>query len=193
MRPPRKTSEERGLGFLRTRARRDGYQHLLLSSLLPVSNVCSSIPVPVPLLPPPPSLGTGSGFLWDSSGHVITNAHVLRSNPSSISVTILTPSSQRPGDYSRETFKATVLGKDEDKDVAVLQLPTVNPTTGRRVSYPGISRPHGSFTDGGAEEGSIPPLPLRVGQTAIAIGNPFGLDHSLSVGVVSGLSRSVRR
>ena len=139
------------------------------------------------------SLGTGSGFLWDSKGHVITNAHVLRSNPSSISVTILSPDPRRKEQYTRETFKATVLGKDEDKDVAVLQLPSTSPKTGLKVVYPGISRPHGSFTSGGAEEGSIPPLPLRVGQTAVAIGNPFGLDHSLSVGVVSGLSRSVRR
>ena len=130
-------------------------------------------------------LGTGSGFVWDDFGHVVTNFHVIRqANPDSIAVTVIQP------DGERVTVKGTIVGVDEDKDIAVLKLPLLDPNR-RSYNWAPISRPHGSFSPNGAEN-VIPRLPLCVGQTAVAIGNPYGLDHSLSVGVVSGLNREVR-
>lgn len=130
-------------------------------------------------------MGTGSGFVWDDFGHVVTNFHVIRqANQDSIAVTVIQPSGERV------TVKGTVVGIDEDKDVAVLKLPLLDPLR-KSYNWVPISRPHGSFSPNGAEN-VIPRLPLVVGQTAVAIGNPYGLDHSLSVGVVSGLNREVR-
>ncbi|GMH59393.1 hypothetical protein TrST_g14327 [Triparma strigata] len=140
------------------------------------------------------ALGTGSGFIWDSSGHVITNYHVIRrADLNNINVAILspkTPSNDRDSEFKRTVYKATLVGYDEDKDIAVLQLPPLS-SLGKKNAWETISRAHGSFSSLGSEN-SIPPIPLRVGQTALAIGNPFGLDHSLSVGVISGLGREVR-
>ena len=140
------------------------------------------------------ALGTGSGFIWDSSGHVITNYHVIRrADLNNINVAILspkTPSNDRDSEFKRTVYKATLVGYDEDKDIAVLQLPLLS-SLGKKNAWETISRAHGSFSSLGSEN-SIPPIPLRVGQTALAIGNPFGLDHSLSVGVISGLGREVR-
>jgi S1-C subfamily serine protease len=75
-------------------------------------------------------------------------------------------------DYVRSVYKATVVGVDPGKDVAILKLEAP-----REVLYP-ISV--------GTSKG------LRVGQAAMAIGNPFGLDHTLTVGVISGLGREVK-
>jgi S1-C subfamily serine protease len=116
---------------------------------------------------------TGSGFVWDQEGHIVTNYHVLGVPPSDII-------SSSFGEYmvsfvnkdgSREGIKATVRGVDADKDVAVLRLSSL-PRTFKCIDV-------GSSED------------LRVGQIALAIGNPFGLDQTLTVGVVSGLGRQV--
>ncbi len=132
-------------------------------------------------------LGTGSGIIWDSKGHVVTNYHVVRdADKGRIKVVLLTPDGGTKGGVRREVIKADLVGVDVDKDIAVLKLPNDN---GRKYSE--IKRAHGSFSERGTEN-SVPAIPLRVGQAAVAIGNPFGLDHSLSVGVVSGLGREVR-
>ena len=104
--------------------------------------------------------GTGSGFVWDEQGRVVTNYHVIR-GAQEAEVRL---SDQR-------SFRAKLVGYSADHDIAVLQIdvPTALP--------PPI--PVGSSED------------LRVGQTVLAIGNPFGLDHTLTTGIVSALSRSI--
>jgi S1-C subfamily serine protease len=113
--------------------------------------------------------GTGSGFVWDSDGHVVTNYHVienaLRSRGGGIKVTL---------QNCAESFSAEVVGAEPDKDLAVLKLKLSR--SDRDVLAP-ISV--GSSSD------------LVVGQKVLAIGNPFGLDHTLTVGVVSALGREV--
>ena len=162
-------------------------------------------------------LGAGSGFVWDDKGHIVTNYHVIR-NAKSAQVAILTklvPEDEANNDknkklkkqsspspsiaqrkaqkeemmngeslvsrrnasssitsYTRRVFKARVIGVDPGKDIAVL-----------KVDAP-------VFDLHPIEVGSS--QNLHVGQTAMAIGNPFGLDHTLTVGVISGMGREVR-
>ena len=109
--------------------------------------------------------GTGSGFFWDVQGHVVTNYHVIKdAKRAKVSVTLT--------DGRWKTFDAKVVGTDPDKDVAVLSLDL--------QGLPVLPVKPGTSSN------------LRVGQSVFAIGNPFGLDHSLSTGVVSGLGREVR-
>ena len=105
---------------------------------------------------------TGTGFVWDAAGHVVTNNHVVEAatkGGGSISVRLA----------SGEVVGARVVGTAPSYDLAVLQL-------GRVAKMP-------------------PPLAvgtsadLKVGQSAFAIGNPFGLDHTLTTGVISALQR----
>lgn len=108
--------------------------------------------------------GVGSGFVWDKAGHIVTNAHVI-SNATDVKVTL----------FDQSTYKAKVIGKDREKDVAVLQLldvPRAKAAQLRPVTL-------GSSSD------------LLVGQQVYAIGNPFGLDQSMSRGIVSGLGREL--
>ena len=104
--------------------------------------------------------GTGSGFIWDRHGHIITNYHVLQ-GASEIRIRF---SDQR-------TFNAVLVGASPDHDIAVLRMSLV-------TNMP-------------------PPLPvgtshdLKVGQMTYAIGNPFGLDQTLTTGIVSALDRSL--
>lgn len=104
--------------------------------------------------------GSGSGFVWDKDGHIVTNYHVIR-GASDLRVTL--------GDQT--TYEANVIGYDQDKDVAVLHIDA--PQSQLRPI------PVGSSTD------------LLVGQKVYAIGNPFGLDHTLTTGVISGLRREI--
>ena len=104
--------------------------------------------------------GTGSGFIWDDQGHIITNYHVLQ-GVSAVSIRL---SDQR-------TFNASLIGVSPDHDLAVLRIPmTMN------MPKP---IPIGTSHD------------LQVGQTTYAIGNPFGLDQTLTTGIVSALNRSL--
>ena len=103
--------------------------------------------------------GSGSGFVWDGEGHIVTNYHVIAS---ASAITVVTA--------DRAEHKATVVGVDEDHDLAVLQI------KGAAALRP---------IPLGASNG------LRVGQRVLAIGNPFGLDHTLTTGVVSALGRSI--
>jgi S1-C subfamily serine protease len=105
--------------------------------------------------------GTGSGFVWDQDGHIVTNFHVV-ANGDRASVTL----------NDNSTYPATIIGKAPDKDIAVLHID--------------------------APPQKLLPLPigqsatLKVGQTVLAIGNPFGLDQTLTTGVVSGLGREIK-
>ena len=105
--------------------------------------------------------GTGSGFIWDDKGHIVTNYHVVR-NADKLAITL----------KNGQTLDAKRVGVDPRKDLAVLK---VNPK----------HLPKSGFSSWVALSSQ-----LRVGQKAIAIGNPFGLDHTLTVGAISALNRS---
>jgi S1-C subfamily serine protease len=104
--------------------------------------------------------GSGSGFIWDTDGHVVTNFHVVK-DAGSLSVTL----------YDHRTLDAEVVGVESRKDIAVLKL----------VNGPKDLRPIQ------VQRG----LKLLVGQKALAIGNPFGLDQTLTTGVISALGRDL--
>ena len=103
--------------------------------------------------------GSGSGFVWDEVGHVVTNFHVVQ-DADSLKVTL--------GDVE---YDATVLGKARDQDIAVLKVEPRGRLAPIRL---------------GASAG------LEVGQKVYAIGNPFGLDYSLTKGIVSALGRTIQ-
>jgi len=105
--------------------------------------------------------GTGSGFLWDEQGHVVTNYHVIE-QAQELEVTL----------SDNSTHKAEVVGLAPEKDLAVLRLLT-HPAELRPI-------PLGTSAD------------LQVGQQVLAIGNPFGLDQTLTTGVVSALGREIQ-
>lgn len=106
-------------------------------------------------------LGSGSGFVWDTDGHIVTNNHVV-AGASIIEVVF--------ADKSRA--RARIVGTDEDADVAVIRVQNV-------------------------PAGKLFPLEMgdssqvRVGQRVIAIGNPFGLVGTMTVGIVSGIGRTL--
>jgi serine protease Do len=104
--------------------------------------------------------GEGSGFVWDSDGHVITNDHVV-SGADKLQVVFA----------DGTTVDADLVGTDPDGDIAVLK---VDPSLTTLVPV---------------EQGSM--ASVRVGDQAIAIGNPFGFEGTMTVGVVSALGRSI--
>ncbi|MBB4079289.1 S1-C subfamily serine protease [Lewinella aquimaris] len=107
--------------------------------------------------------GSGSGFVWDRQGHVITNFHVINgANTSSIAVTL----------SNGKTYNARVVGFEKEKDLAVLKIDA----TAAELQP--------------IEVGSS--QNIRVGQAVYAIGNPFGLDQTLTTGIVSALDREIR-
>jgi S1-C subfamily serine protease len=105
--------------------------------------------------------GQGSGFVWDNEGHIVTNFHVVQGGNSFV-VTFHNDQKQ---------YRATIVGATPEKDIAVLKL----------------------------EEKPAKLLPvaigksknLQVGQYSFAIGSPFGLDYTLTTGVVSALGRKI--
>ena len=104
--------------------------------------------------------GTGSGFIWDQQGRIVTNYHVI-SDASRLEVTL--------ADHS--AWKAVLVGAAPDRDIAVLQISA--PSDKLRPLALGESKN------------------LLVGQKVFAIGNPFGLDQTLTTGVVSALGREI--
>lgn len=105
--------------------------------------------------------GSGSGFVWDYDGHIITNYHVIQ-GADRATVTL--------GD--RSTWKAIPVGVAPEKDLAVLRIEAP-----RDLLRP---MPVGTSDD------------LQVGQSVYAIGNPFGLDQTLTTGIVSALGREIK-
>ncbi|RMG39734.1 MAG: PDZ domain-containing protein [Candidatus Dadabacteria bacterium] len=104
--------------------------------------------------------GTGSGFIWDKKGHVVTNFHVIQ-DAQAAEVTL--------ADHSN--WKASLVGVEVDKDLAVLKIDA--PADKLQPVKVGSS------------------ASLRVGQSVYAIGNPFGFDHTLTTGIISGLGREI--
>ena len=104
--------------------------------------------------------GTGSGFVWDEQGHIVTNYHVI-ANASEYIVTLA----------DQRRFPARLVGQSAAHDLAVL-----------KIDVP--EDPPPPVTVGSSHD-------LRVGQTVLAIGNPFGFDHTLTTGVISALDREI--
>ncbi|MBM3297495.1 MAG: trypsin-like serine protease [Candidatus Aminicenantes bacterium] len=105
--------------------------------------------------------GSGSGFVWDRSGHIVTNAHVI--DEGDIFNITLPDQQQR---------RARLVGKEPNKDIAVLKVE--GDLSGLSPLRVGSSRA------------------LEVGQKVVAIGNPFGFDHTVTTGIVSALGRSIK-
>jgi S1-C subfamily serine protease len=107
-----------------------------------------------------PSASSGSGFVWDTEGHIVTNNHVVED-----------------GDVIRVNFfdgrsvVADLVGADADSDLAVL-----------KVDLPAEELVPISVSDS---------TQIKVGQIAVAIGNPFNLQSSMTTGIVSGIGRSL--
>jgi S1-C subfamily serine protease len=105
--------------------------------------------------------GTGSGFVWDDAGHVVTNFHVVQ-GASSAKVTL--------ADHS--TYDADLVGVAPNQDLAVLRIKAPRD---KLAAIPWIGKSEG----------------LNVGQRVFAIGNPFGLDQTLTTGIISALGRTI--
>ena len=108
-----------------------------------------------------PERGTGSGFIVDDRGHILTNNHVVE-NAESLEVTLA----------DKSKVSAKLVGRDSNNDLAILRI-----NVPREKLFP--------LKLGDSSQ-------LQVGQMAIAIGNPFGLDRTVTRGVVSALGRSLR-
>uniref|UniRef100_A0A5B7A776 PDZ domain-containing protein n=1 Tax=Davidia involucrata TaxID=16924 RepID=A0A5B7A776_DAVIN len=117
--------------------------------------------------------GNGSGVVWDGQGHIVTNYHVignsLSRNPSRGQVVARVNILASEG--VQKNFEGKLIGADRAKDLAVLKVEASEE----------LLRP----TKVGQSSS------LRVGQQCLAIGNPFGFDHTLTVGVISGLNRDI--
>ena len=105
--------------------------------------------------------GSGTGFVWDKSGLIVTNFHVVQ-GANKITIEL----------QSNKSYQASVVGTAPEKDIALLKID--------------------------APEEDLQPLPLgdsddlAVGRKVLAIGNPFALDTTLTVGVVSALGREIK-
>ncbi|KTD02140.1 trypsin-like peptidase domain-containing protein [Fluoribacter gormanii] len=108
--------------------------------------------------------GAGSGIVWNNSGYIVTNYHVIK-GADKLAITL-----------GNLTVPAKVVGAEPRKDIAVLKIESPQALALLKEFKP--------FEVVHLHE-------LMVGQKAIAIGNPFGLDHSLSKGVISALGRKV--
>jgi S1-C subfamily serine protease len=125
-----------------------------------VVNITSRVVVMDLFMQPVPQEGTGSGFVYDRQGHIVTNYHVVE-NAESVSVAFA----------SGESYPATVVGQDPSTDLAVLQ-----------VQVPSLPDP---LPVGDSSQ-------LRVGQFVMAIGNPFQLERTLTLGIISALQRVIQ-
>jgi S1-C subfamily serine protease len=109
-----------------------------------------------------PQEGSGSGSILDQQGNILTNYHVI-AGAQKLSVSL----------GGQKDYPATVVGSDPDTDLAVIRL---------------TQKPAGPLT--------VVPMgdsdKLVVGQKVLAIGNPFGMDRTLTTGVISGLQRPIR-
>ena len=105
--------------------------------------------------------GSGSGFIWDKSGHIVTNYHVIK-GASKATITL----------SNHKAYEAKLIGIEPNKDLAVLKIDA--PRSELKPVTTGISND------------------LLVGQHVYAIGNPFGLDQTLTTGVISALGREIQ-
>ncbi|PKA66632.1 Protease Do-like 8, chloroplastic [Apostasia shenzhenica] len=117
--------------------------------------------------------GNGSGVVWDDAGHIVTNYHVvgnaLSRNPLPDQVVARVNILAHEG--VQKNFEGKLVGADRAKDLAVLK----------------VEAPKDLLKPIKVGESSV----LKVGQQCLAIGNPFGFDHTLTAGVISGLNRDI--
>ena len=113
-----------------------------------------------------PKRGMGSGFVIDKEGHILTNYHVIEDADE---IVVMLESDGKEKEYS-----ATLIGSDSKTDIALIKI---NRKPGDNTEFP--------FLELGSSEN------LEVGEWVVAIGNPFGLSHTVTVGVVSALGRSI--
>jgi serine protease Do len=110
--------------------------------------------------------GSGSGFLIDDEGHILTNHHVV-DNAKEIVVTLMIGK-----EYEEKEYEAKVIGVDSKTDIALIKITAKN-----GEKFPFIKLGDSSL--------------LNVGEWVVAIGNPFGLSHTVTVGVVSAKGRNI--
>lgn len=108
-----------------------------------------------------PTEGSGSGFVIDDQGHILTNYHVVE-NARELVATL----------YNGQQYSAKLIGGDPSNDIAVIKIQIP-----KEKLFPAML---------GSSSG------LKVGQKVLAIGNPFGLERTLTTGVISSLGRSLR-
>lgn len=106
--------------------------------------------------------GTGSGSIIDKRGYIVTNVHVIQ-NATEIYVSL----------SDGTQYEAQVVGKDAESDLAVIKFTPPAGTVLKTISFGDSSN-------------------LKVGQKVIAIGNPFGLERTMTTGIISGLGRPMR-
>ena len=104
----------------------------------------------------------GSGFVFDEDGHILTNYHVV-ANADKIQVTML----------DKSVYDAEYVGGDADTDIAVIRIKGMDSNV----------LPYLTFGDSSA---------LQIGEWAIAIGNPLGFQHTVTLGVISALKRTIQ-
>ena len=104
--------------------------------------------------------GEGSGFVWDEEGHLVTNFHLVGIRDT-----------QRVTFHNGDEYDATVVGVDQDSDIAVIK----------------IDAPSGALVPVALGNSGA----LRPGQFAIAVGNPFGQDFTMTTGIVSAVGRLI--
>lgn len=114
-----------------------------------------------------PRSGMGSGFIIDKEGHILTNNHVI-AGADEIVVLI------QDGDNGEKEYKAKLVGADTKTDIALIKLILKE---GDRKNFPTLSLGNSDH--------------LEVGEWVVAIGNPFGLSHTVTVGVVSAKERNI--
>ncbi|MCL4112315.1 UNVERIFIED_CONTAM: hypothetical protein GTU68_015045 [Idotea baltica] len=105
--------------------------------------------------------GSGSGFVWDKEGHIVTNFHVIQ-DADKATVTL----------SDQSTWDADLVGYAPEKDLAILKIDVPRSKL--------VPIPVGTSED------------LMVGQSVYAIGNPFGLDQTLTTGIISALGREIK-
>ncbi len=106
--------------------------------------------------------GSGSGSIIDPRGYILTNVHVIQ-NASKIYVSL----------YDGTQYEAEIVGQDTDSDLAVLKFEPPSGVELKTISFGNSSA-------------------LKVGQKVIAIGNPFGMERTMTTGIVSGLGRPIQ-
>lgn len=104
--------------------------------------------------------GSGSGFIWDTKGHIVTNYHVIK-GANKATVTL----------HNQKSYEAEFVGAEPNKDLAVLKIQA--PKDELQAIKVGASEY------------------VKVGQSVFAIGNPFGLDYTLTTGIISALGREI--
>ncbi|MFN8482084.1 MAG: trypsin-like peptidase domain-containing protein [Anaerolineae bacterium] len=144
------SAEEQTLAALYTKVR-PGVVNVDIVLNVPGSDPTSGLPAPS---------GSGSGFIWDKQGHIVTNSHVVQ-DARTVKVTL----------WDDTSVPATVVGVDSDADLAVIK---VDVPADRLIP----------LDMGDSDQ-------VRVGQTAVALGNPFGVGTSMTQGIISAIGRTI--